>query len=414
MPTRPGAVAPRVLLLNWRDTGHPEGGGSEVYAENVAEGLSGLGYDVTMLTARYPGSDPVTIRPEGTRIVRFGGRLGVYPQSMLAVLLRRVPKPDIIIEVQNGLPYLARLWAPGTPHIQLVHHVHREQWPVVFGPVVSRLGWFAESRIAPVVNRSRPYVAVSELTRSELAELGVEPERVRVIHNGTIPPPPHDIERTAYPSLLVLGRLVPHKRVEIALTAVERLRHEFPGLRLVVAGRGWWEEQLAAEVERRGLGDCVELAGFVSDERRHELYASSWVSLVPSLKEGWGLVVVEAGLHETPSIAFHGAGGVAESIVDGETGLLARWDDVDHFTDLTRQLLRDEERRLAMGRAAKAFASGFTWESTVAKLADLIEAELGTDAPDPVPPATHPEHGPAALEPTPSASEHRHHHQRRL
>ncbi len=284
----------------------------------------------------------------------------------------RVPRPDVVVETQNGVPYLAALWAGRTTHLVLVHHVHREQWPVVFGPLMARLGWFIESRVAPVVNRRRPYVAVSEVTRDELAELGVDRTRVRVVHNGAIPPPPHDVRRSPEPQLLVLGRLVPHKRVEVALEVLARLRGEFPTARLVVAGRGWWEEQVRAEVGRLGLADVVDLVGFVSAAERHRLLASSWVSLVPSVKEGWGLVVVEAGMHGTPTIAFAGTGGITESIVDGETGYLAAADDVADFTDLTRRLLLDGAERDRLGKAAEELASGFTWQRTVDRFDEAI------------------------------------------
>jgi glycosyltransferase involved in cell wall biosynthesis len=379
-------AARRVLILNWRDTGHPDGGGSEVYAERTADGLASGGYEVTLLTARYPGSARRETRPSGVVVRRAGGRLGVYPRAALTVLLRQVPRPDVIIETQNGIPFLASVWARSLPQVVLVHHVHREQWPVVFPAPLARAGWWVESRLAPRVNRGRPYVTVSERTRSELAELGVDPARVRVIHNGVLPPPRHDVVRAPQPQLLVLGRLVPHKRVEIAMTVAERLRPEFPGLRLVVAGRGWWEDKLRREVADRGLGEFVDLVGYVSEEERHRLYASSWVSLVPSLKEGWGLVVVEAGLHETPSVAFDGAGGVAESIQDGQTGLLARADDVDHFTALTRSLLLDQSERARLGANAARFAGQFTWAQTVARFERLVaDVCEGRDPAQPTP-----------------------------
>ena len=372
MPLPPPGRKLRVLYLNWRDTGHPEGGGSEVYAERVTDGLAGLGHDVTLLTARYPGSLPEELRPSGTRVVRVGGQLSVYPGAAWAVWSRRVDRPDVIIETQNGVPYLAAVWGGRTTHLVLVHHVHREQWPVVFGPAMARIGWWLESRLAPWVNRRRPYLAVSEVTRAELGDLGVAPERVRVIHNGAIPPVPHDVRRCEEPQLLLLGRLVPHKRVELALEAMARLRVDFPTARLVVAGRGWWEDQIRAEVARLGLQDCVDLVGFVSETERHRLLASSWVSLVPSIKEGWGLVVVEAGMHATPTVAFDGTGGITESIVDGETGYLARPDDVDDFARLIRTLLLDEQERQRLGKGAEAFAAGFTWEQTVATFETAI------------------------------------------
>lgn len=343
-----------------------------MYAEHVADGLAARGHSVTILTSRYPGSTPQEVRMSGVRVVRAGGRLSLYPRAALTYLTGRVGRPDIVVETQNGMPYLAALWARRSTHLVLVHHVHREQWPVIFGPVASRVGWWLESRLAPWVNRYRPYVAVSEVTRSELGDLGVHPDRVTVVHNGAIPPPPHDVCRTREPRLLVMGRLVPHKRVEVALRSMVALRQEFPTARLVIAGRGWWESEVRDEVERLGLSDCVDVLGYISEEERHRLYASSWVSLVPSVKEGWGLVVVEAGMHATPTIAFEGTGGITESIVDGETGYLAAQDDESDFTRLVRSLILDEAERERLGKGAEEFASRFTWTETV----DRFEARI--------------------------------------
>jgi glycosyltransferase involved in cell wall biosynthesis len=364
-------VLPSVLLLNWRDTGHPDGGGSEVYLETVADGLAQLGYPTTIFTAAYPGAAREEQRPSGVRVVRRGGRLSVYPRAALDFWRGRLGRPQVVIEAQNGIPFLSRVWARRSAGIVLVHHVHREQWRVVLGPVQARIGWWLESQVAPRINRGSQYVAVSHVTRRELAGLGVRESDIQVVHNGTSPRPPDPVSRAARPTLLALGRLVPHKRVEIAIDAVADLVPEFPDLQLIVAGRGWWSGELARYVARRGLEDHVRLVGFVSPERRHELYAQSWVSLVPSLKEGWGLTVVEAGVHATPTVAFRSAGGVAESIVDGQTGLLA--DDQASFVAQVRSLLRNDAARERLGANAERYARQFIWEQTIADFAALID-----------------------------------------
>ena len=107
-----------------------------------------------------------------------------------------------------GLPFAAP-WVTRTPVVSLVHHVHREQWPVVFNPLVARVGWFVESRVAPRVYRGRQYVTVSGRTRDELQGLGVDPDAISVIHNGTDTPIGRIAARTAHPTIVVLGRLVP-------------------------------------------------------------------------------------------------------------------------------------------------------------------------------------------------------------
>jgi glycosyltransferase involved in cell wall biosynthesis len=362
----------RLLILNWRDTDHPYGGGSEVYAEHIADGLARIGHEVTLFTARYPGSAARETRPSGVTMVRAGGPLGVYVQAWWQHLRGRLGRPEVIVEVQNGMPFLARLWARRIPVIVLVHHVHRRQWRIVLGPLRARIGWWLESKAAPRVNRGAPYVTVSEVSRRELVELGVAEHDIEVIHNGTGEPMPIELPKSEHPSLLVLGRLVPHKRAEIAIDTVAALRDEMPDVRLTIAGRGWWETKLREYAERIGVSDSVQFVGFVSPKERHALYSRSWVSLVPSVKEGWGLVVVEAGAHGVPSVAFAGAGGVTESIVDGRTGLIARADDVADFIAQTRRLLTDHSLRDRQGAEAAVEATRYSWGQAVQAFDALV------------------------------------------
>jgi glycosyltransferase involved in cell wall biosynthesis len=377
-------AAPRrrhVLVLIWRDTGHPEGGGSELYAENIAEQLCARGYRVTIFTAAYPGGKREETRGP-IRFVRRGGRFSVYLWGALLYIAGAIGigplsrrrggrRPDVIIDTCNGLPFLAPLYAR-VPVIAMVYHVHREQWRVVMGPMLASIGWWVESRLAPRVYRRRRYVTISQASRSELVELGVSPERISVVHCGTPPVAGEPVRRDPHPHLVVLSRLVPHKRVEIALRAVAALAHEMPGLTLTVAGQGWWEQHLREAVVDLGIADRVQFAGHVSEETKHELFSRAWVALNPSLKEGWGLTIVEAGARGTPTIAMAGAGGVEEAIVDGETGLLAL--DEDHYATLVRDLMKDDARREAMGGLAAKHAESFTWENAGAKFAAVIES----------------------------------------
>ena len=255
-------------------------------------------------------------------------------------------------------------------------------------------------------------MAVSESTRAELGQLGIAVSDIDVVYNGTDIPPTSPVRKTVEPTLLVIGRLVPHKRVEIALEVLAELASEFPTLTLTVAGRGWWEPQLRQRARELAITDRVDFAGFVTESQRHQLYGRSWVSLVPSVKEGWGLVVVEAGVHGTPSVAFHGAGGVTDSIIDGETGLLVEADDVDAFRDAVRLLLLDAGRRRSLGAAASSHAHSFDWDST-AKAFDrvLTSAVQHTLAPAPVTPQVSPSHLTAtAATRTSDRSRHRTHH----
>jgi glycosyltransferase involved in cell wall biosynthesis len=358
-----------VLFVNWRDVTHPEGGGSERYVHRVAEGLAAAGLRVSLFCAaheRGPGEE--TLR--GVRIVRRGGRLSVYPRALLHVLRHR---PRVVVDVQNGLPFGSSV-VTRRPVIALVHHVHREQWPIVFGRLGGAVGWWIESVLAPRLYRRSRYVTVSTATAEELVQLGVAADRLSVVRNGVEPTPPVTSVRSSSPHLVVLGRLVPHKRVEHAVEVVARLRDRWPGLRLSVVGEGWWDEELRACAERLGVTDVVDFHGHVDEQAKHEALARAWVHLCPSVKEGWGLVVTEAGAHQVPTVGYRSAGGLRESVVDGVTGHLV--DDLDEMTAAVERLLSDERARLAMGEAAARHAAVFTWPESIKGFAGVLSAAV--------------------------------------
>lgn len=368
--TESGGSHQRIVILSWRDPWHPEGGGSERWLAEVAERLARQ-HEVIVLTAAYTGSEKERVH-NGVRYVRGGSHHTVFAAADLALLTRRFGRVDAVLEVQNGMPFGSRLftalWRPRT--VVLVHHVHREQWNVV-GPLMSRIGWWLESKFAVKVNRGLDYLAVSEVTRDELASLGVAAERTTLAWNGTDSVPNlTGVEASSEPSLVVLSRLVPHKQVEHAVRITAALRPEFPTLRLRIVGSGWWEEQIRDEIERLGVSDAVDLVGHVDEETKYHELRRGWVHLLPSVKEGWGLSIIEAAQVARPSIAYRSAGGVRDSIVEGATGLLA--DDLEQMQEMTRDLLLDTARRQRLGEAAQARAAHFTWDATAATVAKAL------------------------------------------
>lgn len=378
-----------IAFLSWRDTRNPEGGGAERYLEKMAAGLVARGCRVTIFCAAHAAAPPDEV-VDGVRFVRRGSKLSVYAQGMKALMRGDLGFVDLVVDVQNGLPFFTRL-VTRAPVVVLVHHVHREQWPVVYPGVTGRVGWFIERRVAPWLYRRCQYVAVSRATRSELRGLGVRGPRIAVVHNGTDPivavRPGKDPDAT----VAVVGRLVPHKQVEHAIDAVLALRAEWPRLTLRVVGGGWWEAELhayaAARIAVRGeAGEqgAVVFAGHVDEETKHEIYERSWVLLLPSLKEGWGLVVGEAGMHSTPALAYRSAGGTQESIADGRSGVLV--DSRDELVEALHALLADDAERSRLGQGALAMSHEFTWEHAQHSFAVVVQATLEgslVDAQDP-------------------------------
>jgi glycosyltransferase involved in cell wall biosynthesis len=365
-------------MLCWRDTGHPQGGGSETYLQRIGAQLADDGVDVTLRTARYEGSS-ASESVDGVRISRGGGPYTVYIRAGLAMVAARLglgplrhARPDVVIDSQNGLPFLARL-AFGRRVIVLVHHCHRDQWPVA-GRVLSRVGWFVESRLSPRLHRRNQYVTVSLPSVRDLADLGVDGGRVAVVRNGLDAAPPQTLtaQRCATPRVVVLSRLVPHKQIEDALDAVAQLLPRVPDLHLDVVGGGWWQDRLLAHAQRLGIAEAVTFHGHVDDDTKHAVVQRSWVHVLPSRKEGWGLAVIEAAQHAVPTLGYRSSGGLTDSIVDGVTGLL-----VDNHADLVdrlEELLCDRVLRGELGAKAAARSREFSWPQSAAAMRTVLES----------------------------------------
>jgi glycosyltransferase involved in cell wall biosynthesis len=357
----------RILFLSWRDTGHPDGGGSEEYIEHVAERLAARGHDVTIRCAAYDGAPAVELR-RGVRFLRRGHRLTVYPRGLLWAVLGAGRRADAVVEVVNGIPFGVGLVRRRVT-VPLVHHLHREQWQMIYPGWRGRVGWMVE-RLTIRAYGALPFLTVSHATAADLASLGVVGP-VSVVPNGAERRPVQDVP-TSPLTLCTLSRIVPHKRLEQAVDVVVALAPRHPGLRLRVIGAGWWEPELHRYVESRGATHLVDLLGRLDVDARDRELKSATAMLLPSVREGWGLAVVEAALQGTPTVAYRSAGGVSESVRHDETGLLVG--SPTELQDAVDRLLADPALHARLSGACRGWALSFDWDEAAASIEALLGA----------------------------------------
>jgi len=361
-----------------------------VFVEEVARRLASAGRPVTVFCAAYPGAPAEEMR-DGIRFVRRGSWRTAYLWAALYHLSGRFGRHQVVVDVQNAVPFFSPLYC-GRPVVLLVHHLHLEQWRMIFGPRAARAGWWVESRFAPWVYRRATYVTVSEGSKHHLVELGVNPPRITVVRNGTPTRAGDAAAKADRPTLTYLGRLVPHKRVELLLDAAATLRHEFPDLHVRIVGKGPWERRLRQTASELGLTERVSFEGFLDAPEKDRVLAQSWAVVLPSVREGWGLAVMEAAAVGTSAVGFR-VGGLSESVVDGETGLLA--DRYANFVESLRILLRSEELRDRLGHAARERAHRFGWDQTASDLSAVLDRVVRGRIAEPAPVAAGTEMDPA-------------------
>jgi glycosyltransferase involved in cell wall biosynthesis len=345
----------RILFVAWRDLANNLAGGSEVLIDHLAAGLTERGHDVALLCANPIGE------PRAYRVVPNGGTVDQYVRAPLAYL-RKFRDRDLVVDVANGLAFYTPFWRR-RPSICFVNHIHTEQWDQWFPAPVAAAGRMLEQKAMPAAYRSRLFVAVSPSTADGLVDLGVDRDRIRIIINGTNLPDEVGTE-SVEPLFIGLGRLVPHKRFDLAVKAWEQVRPHVGG-RLVIAGKGPEAERLAATA-----GPGVEIAGRISEAEKEKLLSSAWLMVHPASHEGWGLVITEAAAYGTPSLAFR-VPGLRDSIVDGMSGIL-----VDRPEDLGptwRRIAEDPTLRAQLRKGARLRAAACTWERTVDRFEEICE-----------------------------------------
>jgi glycosyltransferase involved in cell wall biosynthesis len=344
-----------ILVLADREWKHPQGGGTgtNLFAQ-VMRWLA-WGHRVTVIACAYPSAQPVE-RLGALTVHRIGGRSTVFPRAIWRQWRGLVPDADVVLEVINGITFLTPVWLR-TPRLVFIHHIHRRHYVAEMGRPGAIAAFLLETAPLRWLYRDARFVCVSNATAADIADHGIPHTQIAVNYNGVeldaFSPGPKSPE----PTLVFLGRLKRYKRIELLLDAMTAL----PRGTLHIAGDGDYRGAIEKAIAARGLAGRVHMHGAVDEAGKLRLLQRSWVHVTASACEGWGLTVTEAAACGTPTVAIN-AGGLAESVVDGETGVLV--DDAEEMARVLDALIDDDATRARMVKAGLARTRGFTWERT--------------------------------------------------
>ena len=352
----------RIAFMSWRDLANDQAGGSEIFIDRLACNLLDMGHEVAHLCGGPVGERRYEVHD-------LGGTFSQYAKAPF-VHHRTIRDWDLLVDVENGLPYFSPLWRK-KPILALLLHVHTDQWALRFPAPLAAVGRFTEAKVMPLVYRRVPFVAISDSTADSLVDIGVDRDRIRILSPGVDAPAVTTVQRSTEPLFICAGRLVPHKRIDLLLRAWERVRSVVGG-RLVVVGDGPERNSLESLA-----GDDVEFVGKIGEEEKWRLFGEAWFLLHTALHEGWGIVIIEAGTMGTPSLGFD-VPGVRDSIVDGVSGILA-----DSEDDLVRrwiELANDRALREKLSEGARLYSARFRWDEVAKEFAAIASdaVELGT------------------------------------
>jgi glycosyltransferase involved in cell wall biosynthesis len=362
----------RVVVANWRDLDHSLAGGAEQYAWEFARGLVEAGARVEFLTARDAGQSRSQTR-DGIKIVRRGGRFGYYVLGLLWLLVHR-RRIDVVVDMEAGIPMFAPLAVSRrrTALMLVVHHVHIDQFGIHFPAPLAMIGRFLEGKAMPRVYRGVTTLAVSDSTRTAMVERLGWRGPITVLHNGNVVPEViHVPSEDTIDRVVVLGRLVAQKRVDLVIRAVAALQAVRPALHLDIVGKGPERDRLEALVADLNAEKFVTFHGFVSETEKSALISRSRLHVCASDGEGWGQVVAETAGYGVPTVA-RDVVGLRDSVRSDTTGGLLPDTSADLGIVQARLLigissaldeLDDPERREEISSACVEWAAQFDWQT---------------------------------------------------
>jgi glycosyltransferase involved in cell wall biosynthesis len=309
----------RFLMLNWRDPRNPLSGGAERVSRAYLEALLGRGHEVWWYANEFPGGAPEET-VGGIKIVRGGGKGTSIMKARQ--WYRRQPRFDLVIDQHHGIPWYSPWWA-GTNCVGYIHEVLGPVWKAFYDWPLSAVGQWQE-RWTHWLYRGVPFWTPSESTKKVLQRLGVR--QVRVFPNGTDATPLAELEAKPLRDavrLVAVSRLAPNKRVDHALQATRILLQRGVSAHLTVVGTGEMEAQLRQMASEPLLAEHVTFTGQLSEEEKNAALRRAHLLIHTSIREGWGLNVIEANTLGTPAVVYP-VGGLVDSTVDGQTGIVTR------------------------------------------------------------------------------------------
>lgn len=350
------------------------------YAMDLATALAGHGIEVVALTQQKPRPMPDSVqladsRPVLPNLVPSQG--GLMKNSVLALprVRRAAADCDIIHVIAEPYSILGAVVAGNRPLVVTAHGTYVPQTSQ--RRFVGRLYRWAYGRAH--------LIAVSDYTAGRVHAV-LPDATVSVIRNGVHvayfqQPAPEPDKRG--PTILATGGIKQRKGTHLLIEAFAKVRKKVPDAQLVVTGRQddiHYLSMVERQIEDAELRDCVHLVGMISDDELRGWYQHADVFALPSLNvgkrfEGFGLVFLEASAAGLPVVGTTGSG-VAEAVIDGETGLLVPQHDGDALANAIVRVLNDDALRTRLSAGGRAHAESQDWTAIAGRVAALYQQIL--------------------------------------
>ncbi len=367
-----------IVILNWRDPKHPLAGGAEISLLEHAKFWAKNGANVKWFASKFNNA----LNNEeinGIKIIRKGTHYTVHLWAYAYYIQKKFGHVDLIIDSFHFLPFFSFLYEKTDKIIALINEPAKNAWfKNAFFPL-SLLGYLVEPLFF-IPYKKVPFITSSESIAEELIKYNIDKKRINIINHGSEAggrDRGREYKKEKNPILIYLAQISPDKGIEDAIKALSSVLQINSTAKLWVVGKAINEKYLAKIkniIVNKKLEKNVSLFGFVSETYKNKLLAKAWILVHPSIREGWGLNVIEANAVGTPAVGYNVVG-LKDSIKNNQTGLLVEKNS-KALADGINKLITDKKLYQNMSNEGKKWAKNFNWEKSTQKSWDLITNAL--------------------------------------
>lgn len=360
-----------ILIFNWRDPKNPQSGGAEIVTQEHAKAWIKKGHTVTWFASGFTDA-PETDMIDGVKIIRRGGALTVHLLAPFYYLVHHA-EFDIVIDEIHGIPFFTPLYVR-KPILAFIHEVAAEIWDYMYMFPINKIGRFIEPLYFQLYKKI-PFWTDAPSTIDELVQFGIKREKALAIacpiNNRTLHTLP---QKEKDPTYIFVSRLVPMKGIEEIIKAFGFIHKEDKKAKLWIVGRG--DEQYVAQlknmVRQYNIEEYVTFFGSVSQEKKLELLQRAHIILHASIKEGWGLVIIEAASQGTPAVVYD-VSGLRDSVKHNKTGIVLSENSPKTMASQALKLYHDKKLYKTFQNNCLIWAKSLTWEKAIKESLQLLE-----------------------------------------
>lgn len=381
-----------ILALSWRDIKAPKAGGAEVHTHEMLKRADKEKYRIYHFSPQS-GNLLEEETVDSVIYLRSGNFITVILKAM-QFYRKNKSNIDFVIDQCNTHRFFTPFWVEGKKRIFYIHQLTKEIWDISARFPLSKIGKISEEWMLRL-NKKDAVITVSNSTKRELIDRGYQSEKIKIIHNGVSFKPWQEeqwCEKENVPTFIYAGRYSPYKGIDVSIQAFAELKKTNPNAKLWIIGKKDQEyvdkhiqpickkynlEWVDAERDKEGnviepkQGDIISW-GYVSEAKKLELLSRAWTLLFPSIREGWGIPVTEAGCVGTPCIAFNSLG-ISEAIDEGNAGYLCMENSVKGLLTQMRLVILDEKVYSDKRKKAYQYSSQFLWDEVGKEFGKFVD-----------------------------------------